>query len=712
MSKATQRRSILLLPVSNRKARDAPHSKEDRCFLFVGQSTKLIGGSISAALSADENLKNISGYVTGLPAAIKLGLSFEDYTKMCYCPEAMTVWKPWLNTATFYPMTSLDSEQTLATTQSVSSSTSTQQAIRLSLEIGHCVYRTTDQTVTKTCRGSIPFHEFSQSGSNKGSPATESEVIHEVEMLTERICLRPDCAYWMKLSLLAHSSGQLYEAEGIVYSTDSDQNQTEYRMVKLKCQEAKIAELQLIFAVKDNLPITGDRNTLQVPENRGSVCKLLLEKIRLLSGKVSNNVQPSTAPVEKVQLKNKTTTLMSKDEPENYRFNLHPQKSRSNASADQPASKYLGYEETQEQRRQSLNPSKNKYRTVAKQLSKTKQPSSADVSIDQHTEEKVSKHSALLGVVGDSRKLLAQATQRETCFTLQQQAELLDPLSDRHLIAALIDTCLPHFVTLACDIYANFLVQIFFTISDGETASMVIEKVPNLISQLSRNKIGVFTIQTLISKLVTINQQTIFLSKIQEASVFELSMNALATFMFKKLLITFPAERTGLLLLNCLKPNFLTVASDKHGICVIKLLLSALEKTQHGYLTVLHEFQQHLETGKLNSHFNFGIHHLLESAYSNGYCLSAVEELILSYLSATEGKLRLRSRSVLQTLLLFLRYPHKDFYNYKLLPAMALALNRQASPQELSLLHEVGLSYPEASERVKFVMSCFLPSRT
>ena len=96
----------------------------------------------------------------------------------------------------------------------------------------------------------------------------------------------------------------------------------------------------------------------------------------------------------------------------------------------------------------------------------------------------------------------------------------------------------------------------------------------------------------------------------------DLVKNSEARFVFKKTVQTFKPEYASRLFCH-IKPIFLETACDKYGICVIKFMIKQFEYDQGFVQGIAAEFFKHISKGKENSHFNFGLHHLLEVVNRN-----------------------------------------------------------------------------------------------
>ena len=664
--------------------------------------------SISADSSIDGCTNRVSrpeyrrlvGRICGLVTSVDLGLDEADYTRVCYSPQFHTQWKPWLDSASFCKITPQfkNYHQKLPSQSSLTSVSST-KPLYLSLEIGHCFYKSPLQVLKKKL---FPRTDVPHLGSQEAelSAPLESDCFVELDDVKHPVFLAFGCAYWMKLSVTDGQSSKKITWEGIIYSDSNDIGGPNYE-VRIKCQEQSATVLNFAIVSHDHEKKEKNPKTL-IPQLWGSNSQSMrLTSMRIETTNMSEAVRGSDTTQVSPDLVQPSSTAAGPGAQDNYRFNVLLKQSVPPLELKYP----------------SEGPGNIRFSTLRKHFEPLRSDDNASFLTDSRPQkgfdrveaEKPSENrfSALLSVVGNSRRLFTQATQRESCFTLQNQAETLHQVRHRELTNALLETALPNFRTLACSIYGNFFIQILLRKADGQTISSIVERVPNLINTLSSDKVGVFTIQKIIAKLETKEQHQSFLAKLQQSSLVKLSMEALPTFMFKKVLSTFPGHETASLLLQSLRPSFLTVASDKHGICVIKLILSTLEDSLGGYLSVLQEFLQHLEQGKHNSHFNFGIHHLLETAYSRGYLVAGVERLVQAYLSPTEGRLRLRSRAVLQTLLMLLEYPIPEFRRNAVLPALRKAFPRPATPQELVLLEETAVSHRETADRIKLILSCF-----
>lgn len=306
----------------------------------------------------------------------------------------------------------------------------------------------------------------------------------------------------------------------------------------------------------------------------------------------------------------------------------------------------------------------------------------------------------------EPKQIFERASKKCSCLVLQQATEQLDPSQHVDTIRRLVDSVLPCFTTLSCDMYANFFVQLLVKKLDEHSKLRLLREVPGLVAALSTHKVGIFTIQKLLEQLTLPGEREEFFEQLIRSDCVSLAMKPLPLFMFKKMLQDFGPLYANRLL-DVIRPVFLTVASDKHGICVIKLMLSTLEGTPRGFSLLLKEFLDNIAKGRSNSHFNFGIQHILQSAYSQAYYPESLNMLIENYLNVSQGRQRFRSRAIAETVLLLLQHPRREVLKNSIIPGLTRCWAGPATEQELQMLEEISRARPALATEVSVLMRLF-----
>lgn len=170
----------------------------------------------------------------------------------------------------------------------------------------------------------------------------------------------------------------------------------------------------------------------------------------------------------------------------------------------------------------------------------------------------------------------------------------------------------------------------------------------------------------------------------------DLAKNPEARFVFKKTVQTFKPEYARRIFEN-IKPIFLEIACDKYGICVIKFLIKQFETDRLFIEDIAAEFMKTISKGKANSHFNFGLHHLLEVVNLNRWQIEEVESLI-KFFFYRETRARIRSRAVAQTVLYSLDYFRSEFVDNFIIPKVGRVFSCPLNEQESELLTSIARS--------------------
>ncbi len=292
------------------------------------------------------------------------------------------------------------------------------------------------------------------------------------------------------------------------------------------------------------------------------------------------------------------------------------------------------------------------------------------------------------------------ATERSTCMVLQEALKRIDENVEGKLVGELLESSMVHFNSIACNTYGNFLMQILISKLNCFQRIVLLRKSRNTFAQLSSDARGIFCVQKLLEVIDSEEEQELFLQCLLN-QLRNLIKNPEARFVFKKAIQTFKKEYS-LRLLESLIPNFLETACDKYGICVLKFLIKQYESDVTIIKLIASKFLKHVSKGKANSHFNFGIHHLLEVVNRQGWIIEDVETII-RYFFMRETRSRIRSRAVAQTVIMAKGYFHTPLVDEIVIPNICRLFNNPLTEQEEELLASVEVSNPELRPNIKHI---------
>lgn len=299
------------------------------------------------------------------------------------------------------------------------------------------------------------------------------------------------------------------------------------------------------------------------------------------------------------------------------------------------------------------------------------------------------------GILFSSEEMLQTSNDRAKCMALQNVVKMLDPENDTVIISMLMRSILPNLAVIACGLYGNFLVQILTTKLSVVQRKQLMLTSSKELAFLCLDTKGIFCVQTLVDHLDQIDEYELFF-KIFENHFDSLIKDDQAGFVLKKTVQTFPLEYTGRLL-DLIKPRFLEYTSDKYGICVIKFIIKRYESDIKLFSQIVREFSIHAWKGKLNSHFNFGLQHLIEIANQNRWYIADLQDIMACFFTY-EAKTKIRSKAVAQTMKQIYNYHSHEFLSNRV---MSLLLNQFELPlthNEIDLLAAAKKRWPEWSD--------------
>ena len=134
----------------------------------------------------------------------------------------------------------------------------------------------------------------------------------------------------------------------------------------------------------------------------------------------------------------------------------------------------------------------------------------------------------------------------------------------------------PNLEEIITDFYANYFCKRFFTFLNQKDRIDFLYVIEKSLVKLSSDGIGTYPIQTIIEHVGSKNEKNIIINSLKD-SIKELSFDAFGTHVLEKLLACFEEEYVTFIY-NYIVDNFLELANNSNGICIVKKLLSFTHK--------------------------------------------------------------------------------------------------------------------------------------
>jgi len=129
---------------------------------------------------------------------------------------------------------------------------------------------------------------------------------------------------------------------------------------------------------------------------------------------------------------------------------------------------------------------------------------------------------------------------------------------------------------LITDPYANYFCKKFFIYLSQKDRIDFLKQIEKSMVKLSSNSIGTYPIQTIIEHVGSKNEKILIISALKD-SIKELSVDAFGSHVIEKLLTFFEEEFISFIY-DYIYENFLTLAYNNNGICIVKKILSFTHK--------------------------------------------------------------------------------------------------------------------------------------
>lgn len=295
-------------------------------------------------------------------------------------------------------------------------------------------------------------------------------------------------------------------------------------------------------------------------------------------------------------------------------------------------------------------------------------------------------------VIFSAQAILDNCLDRIKCLELQSVVKMMDPVLDHKTINMLLQSILPNLVIIARGVYGNFLVQILISKLSAVQRKQLMITSSKQIAMMCLDKKGIFCAQMLVDHLDQHEDFELFF-EILENHIDSLIRDDQACFVLKKTVQNFPLEYIHRML-KLISKNFVEYASDKYGICVIKFIIKRYEKDYGLFSHIVKEFCMHVPKGKLNSHFNFGLQHLIEVANQKYWNLKDLNEIMICFFSL-DVKCRIRSKALVQTIKLIYNYHNHEFVSNSIKPLVLRHFDAPLTHNEAELLKAAQMKWPK-----------------
>ena len=144
----------------------------------------------------------------------------------------------------------------------------------------------------------------------------------------------------------------------------------------------------------------------------------------------------------------------------------------------------------------------------------------------------------------------------------------------------------PNLEDIIIDSYANYFVKRFFTYLNQKDRVDFLISIEKIMVKLSSDSIGTYPIQTIIEHVGSKNEKLIIVDSLKE-NIKELCIDPFGSHVLEKLLSCFEEEYIGFLY-TYIVDNFLELAYNNNGICIVKKILTFThKKTLHDKLKII-----------------------------------------------------------------------------------------------------------------------------
>ena len=135
---------------------------------------------------------------------------------------------------------------------------------------------------------------------------------------------------------------------------------------------------------------------------------------------------------------------------------------------------------------------------------------------------------------------------------------------------------MPNLGEIITDFYANYFCKRFFTFLNQKDRIDFLLSIEKSMAKLSADSIGTYPIQTIIEHVGSRNEKSIIINALKD-NIAELSLDPFGSHVLEKLLACFEEEYMNFLY-KYIADNFIELANNNNGICVVKKILTFTHK--------------------------------------------------------------------------------------------------------------------------------------
>ena len=313
----------------------------------------------------------------------------------------------------------------------------------------------------------------------------------------------------------------------------------------------------------------------------------------------------------------------------------------------------------------------------------------------------------LTRIIKKPETLLNTVESWSCCLVLQSALKKLDP-QILHPITTneIFKIYLPIITKLSCNPSGNFTIQLLIKKLNVTQRLLILNRIKDDFVELICNPKGIYVLQVLIDLLENNVEKGLFFSCLF-ASIQTTIKNPQAGFVYQKIIRVLD-ESYIRILWNRIEPHLLEICCQKFGVCVVKLLMDRLGSNREAFREMVKRLIPLVSKGKRNSYFNFGIQHLIETAEEKDWEVPEIEEILSIYFSPQQSLGKIKSYSIVRTILMTLKFQRAEFLQLEVYPRIPKLFSSPLTDQEARLLDSTKLIYPSLNHELSLIISMIL----
>jgi hypothetical protein len=184
------------------------------------------------------------------------------------------------------------------------------------------------------------------------------------------------------------------------------------------------------------------------------------------------------------------------------------------------------------------------------------------------------------------------------------------PRANQNEIDAVINKIQGHIEELMLDPYANYMFQTLAQSCSSEQRYLLLQQIAPSMVKIACDRKGTHSLQAIVS-LINRGVEDKLIHDTLDGHVLQLTLDAQGTHLIQKLVVAISIGNIGFIYEPVIS-RFAEVANNSFGLCVLKQLMTKVEKDEQMRSTIVHLLYENLEDLIQNPYGNYAVQHAFD----------------------------------------------------------------------------------------------------